>query len=211
MTIANITQGEVFTVRVYKVYVGFAWANTYEVQATVDIPNPETAVSAVIDRIVALERAIHLDGVIIDRAIISSYVPDSVPYNPDTFASFPYSLNSQRPANAPVMPLEACLFVRRDVAVGRDGRILYRGCLTEEDVVSPAFRSQLTSTARTSIQNAISQWFGQGGLPAGWQFVMARGNPVPTNIRPVQGLTVSEKVVYKKVNNKYYDRRRNTP
>ena len=43
MTLAVITQGEVLTVRVYKQYAGFSWANNYEVEATQDIANPSTA------------------------------------------------------------------------------------------------------------------------------------------------------------------------
>lgn len=88
MTLRNIQQGEVVTVRIYKQYVGFSWANNYEVAATTNINDPAQSLADMVDRLVALERLLHLQGVIIDRATVSSYVPDSQPYDPDTLTTF---------------------------------------------------------------------------------------------------------------------------
>jgi hypothetical protein len=206
MTLINIAQGEVVSARVYKQYVGFSWANNYEVQATTNITDPSAALQELSDRLVALERSIHLAGVIIDRVTISSYAPDSLPYNPDALATFPYSLPGQRNAPGEVLPLELCLFVRRNVNFGRDGRLLYRGCLTENDMAATAFRPLLTSSAVNAFQNTINPWLvdGPGSV---WRLVMASGNPNPTSIRTVVGLQVSEKISVKKVNNRYFRRR----
>jgi len=206
MPIDNVFQGEVFTVRIYKQYVGFAWANTYEVQATIDIPNPITAIEALASNLVTLERSIHLQGVIIDRVIVSTYVPDAQPYNPATFTSIPISLSGQRTPVGEVLPLELCMFVRRDAQFGRDGKLLYRGCLTENDMFAAAFRPLLTSSARSSLQASFATWLSGTGLPSGFQLVMARGAPAPTNVRLVNGLLVSEKIAVKKLNNRYFDR-----
>ena len=73
MTLRNIQQGEVVTVRIYKQYVGFSWANNYEVAATTNINDPAQSLAAMVDRLVVLERLLHLQGVIIDRATVSSY------------------------------------------------------------------------------------------------------------------------------------------
>jgi hypothetical protein len=206
MTLRNIQQGEVVTVRIYKQYVGFSWANNYEVAATTNINDPAQSLAAMVDRLVALERLLHLQGVIIDRATVSSYAPDSQPYDPDTLTTFPYSLSGQRSAPGEVLPLELCLFVRRNVNFGRDGRLLYRGCLTENDMSAAAFRPLLTTQTVNNLQNAINNWFQQGISP-GWVLVMASGTPQPTSIRRVVGLQVSEKIAVKKVNNRYFRRR----
>jgi hypothetical protein len=206
MTLRNIAQGEVVTVRIYKQYVGFSWANNYELQATTNINDPAQSLADMVDRLVVLERLLHLQGVIIDRATVSSYAPDSQPYNPDTLTTFPYSLSGQRSAPGEVLPLELCLFVRRNVNFGRDGRLLYRGCLTENDMAAAAFRPLLTSSTVNNIQNAINDWY-QQGVGSEWRLVMASGTPQPTSIRTIVGLQVSEKMTVKKVNNRYFRRR----
>jgi hypothetical protein len=205
MTLAVITQGEVLTVRTYKQYQGYLWANNYEVEATQDITNPSTSLEFLATRIVELERGLHLSGVVIDRVAISTYVPDSQPYNPNTVAVFPITVNATRTPQGMAQPLEMCLFVRRSVLFGRDGRLLYRGCLTVPDVSSGALRALLTSTALNAFQSVINSWRSIG-LGSEFRFVMASGLPVPTDVRVVQNLQVSEKIVFKKFNNRYFRR-----
>jgi len=205
MTLSVITQNEVLTVRSYKQYTGYAWANNYEVEATQDISNPETALENLAIRIANLEQGLHLAGVIIDRVTISTYVPDGRPYNPNTLATFPLSLVATRPGSSQVLPLEMCLFVRRNTSFGRDGRLLYRGCLTEDDMLAASFRPLLISGSVSSLQSIINNWAATG-LGSEFRFVMASGIPVPTSVRPVNGLQVSEKIVIKKYNNRYYRR-----
>ena len=65
MSLSTILQGEVFTVRTYKQYVGFAWANNYEVEATQDISNPSTELEFLANRIVELEKNLHLSGILL--------------------------------------------------------------------------------------------------------------------------------------------------
>jgi hypothetical protein len=205
MTLAVITQGEVLTVRVYKRYAGFSWANNYEVEATQDIANPSTALEFLATRVLELERGLHLSGIVFDRVAISTYVPDSQPYNPNTVAVFPFSLNGTRVGQGSALPLEACLFVRRNVVFGRDGRLLYRGCLTDTQVSTSNLRSVLLPSAVTSYQNIINNWRSIG-LGNEFRLVMASGLPIPTDVRQVVNLQVSEKVVYKKYNNRYFRR-----
>ena len=206
MTLRNIAQGEVVTVRIYKQFGGYLWANNYEVAATTNVPDPVVSLQELADRLVTLERNIHLRGVFIDRVTISSYAPDSQPYDPDTLATFPYTLEGVRNYNGEAVPLELCLFVRRSTNFGRDGRLLYRGCLSEGDITAPSFRSLLTSAARSSFQSILDTWQQQGPGSV-WVLVMASGTPNPTSIRRVISLQASEKVVVKKFNNRYFRRR----
>jgi len=205
MSLTTILQGEVFTVRSYKQYIGYSWANNYEVEAIQDIPNPATELEFLSNRIALLERDIHLAGVIIDRITISTYVPDSRPYNPNNVATYPFSIVATRPGPSEVLPLELCLFVRRNTNFGRDGRLLYRGCLTENDMFAAGFRPLLTTSAVTSLQNIINNW-NSVGLGNAFRLVMASGYPAATNVRPVLNLQVSEKIVIKKYNNRYFRR-----
>jgi hypothetical protein len=205
MTLATITQGEVLTVRIYKQSLGYLWANNYEVEATQDITNPSTSLEFLATRIVELERGLHLSGVVIDRVTISTYVPDSQPYNPNTLAVFPFSVNATRVGSGSALPLEMCLFVRRNVVFGRDGRLLYRGCLTDTQISTSSLKAILLPATVTAYQNIINSWRSVG-LGNEFRFVMASGLPVPTDIRVVQNLQVSEKVVFKKFNNRYFRR-----
>lgn len=206
MTLRNITQGEVISVRVYKYFGGYLWANNYEVQAVTNISDPATALQELSDRIVALERVLHLVNIVLDRVTISSYAPDSQPYNPDTLATYPYSLFGQRTYTGDVLPLDACLFIRRNTNFGRDGRLFYRGCLSEADVATRGFRGVLTDTAQAAFRNIINNW-AQTGVGNLWSLVMASGTPNPTSIRPVVNLDPSDRIVYKKLNNRYFRRR----
>jgi hypothetical protein len=205
MTLAMIVQGDVLTVRSYKQYIGYAWANNYEVEATQNISNPATALEFLANRIAFLERDLHLSGIVIDRITISTYVPDSQPYNPSTLATFPLSMLCTRPASFEVLPLELCLFVRRNTSFGRDGRLLYRGCLTENDMAAAGFRPLITSSAVSSFQSIINSWQSIG-LGNEFRLVMASGFPNVTTVRPVNNLQVSEKIVVKKYNNRYFRR-----
>jgi hypothetical protein len=206
MPIDAIQTGEIFTVRTYKQYVGFGWANTYEVQAAIEPVNSVTAIESLVSSFVALEQAIHMEGIVIDRVVVSTYVPDGQPYNPSSFTSIPVSALGQRSAPGEVLPLELSLFVRRNASVGRDGRLLYRGCLTENDMSAAAFRPLITSSSRNSFQTIFGTWITTTFPNTTWNIVLARGVPNPTNVRQVTGFQVSEKMAVKKLNNRYYDR-----
>lgn len=206
MPVDDVQSGEVFTVRTYKSYVGFAWSNTYEIQAAVQPVNSVTAVEAVASAFVNLERQLHIDGVIVDRVVVSTFVPDGQPYSPSAFTTIPFSLNSLRPAVAEVLPLELTLFVRRNSPTGRDGRLLYRGCLTENDMSASAFRPLLTPTAITNLQTIFGTWLVSVFPNQDWNLVMASGPSTNPIVRTITGFQVSQKIVVKKLNNRYYDR-----
>jgi hypothetical protein len=206
MPIDAVQAGEIFTVRTYKQFAGFAWANTYEVQSVTEPVNSVTTIEALVSSLVALERSIHLTPVIIDRVVVSTYIPDGLPYNPSSFTTIPVSLNGTRVASADALPLELALFVRRNAATGRDGRLLYRGCLTEGDMSVNSFRPILLSSSVNSFQTIFGTWFTATFPQSLWNVVLARGLPNPTNVRQVAGFQISEKIAVKKLNNRYYDR-----
>lgn len=206
MPVDSVQTGEVFTVRSYKQYVGFSWANTYEVQATSEPINSITAIEALASAIVSLEQQLHISGVIVDRIVISTYVQDGEPYNPSSFTTIPVSLPGQRFPYTEVLPLEMALFVRRNSPVGRDGRLLYRGCLLEGDMSASAFRPLISQNAVNEFQAIFGTWFNTTFPSQQWSLVMASGSPNSLNVRQIIGFQVSERMIVKKLNNRYYDR-----
>jgi hypothetical protein len=202
MPINNILADEVFTVRIYKRLEGQEWANSYEVQATDNSSDPTIPIGNLRNWLVGLERAIHLSDVSFDRITISTYQPDSQPYDPTRFVSFPIFLQGQRARSGDALTLAICLFVRREVSFGRSGKLLYRGVLQEGDVAG--YRSSLLTASINSLQNAINTAW--SARPEFWRLVMASGTPTPTDVREVVNLRVSEFTVVKKLDNRYFDR-----
>lgn len=210
MTVASISQGEVLTVRTYKTYGGVAWANAYEIEALTDLSDPQSELEFVANRLALLERQLHGSFVEFDRVIISTFVPDGQPYNPLTFASYPINLPCLRNIS-PSADIQQCLYVRRNVAFGRDGRLLYRFALARAEIEVPQIYPELTSSARTTIQGLINSWVGEGGIGNAFRLVMARQTTAAIEVRPITGLQVVKRLVVKQFNNRYYDRVRQQP
>jgi len=207
MPINAVQAGEVFTVRVYKTIGGFAWANTYEVQAVTEPTNSITSIENLASAFASLDRALLLDIATLDRVVVSTYVPDGLPYNPDSFTSVPISLPGLRvSAGTQPLPLEACVFVRRNAPTGRDGRILYRGYLVESDVNTGLMRQFIETPTMATISSILNTWLMNTFPTQEWSIVMARGRPNPTNVRVVTTLIPDRRVVFKKLNNRYFDR-----
>jgi len=206
MTVTNITNGELFTVRVYKTFGALFWANNYEFRARQDVPFAQTAIIDLVNQLVNLERPLYPSYIRLDRVVVSTYQPDSRPYNPDTFTTLPINLDGTATTSGDAMPIEYCVFVRRVVASGRPGKLLYRGVLDEASVGTLGLRAVLTTTRRNQLQNLFSTWFGAfvaSNVP--FELVMISGQE-DINVRVVQGLTVVERITLKQVGNAYFDR-----
>ena len=202
MPVNNILANEVFTVRIYKRLEGQEWANSYEVQATDASSDPTISIGLLRTWLVGLERSIHLTDVFFDRITISTYQPDSQPYDPTRFVSFPIFEQGQRARSGDALSLAICLFVRREPGFGRAGKLLYRGALQEADVAG--YRSGLLTASTNALQNAINT--ARNARPQFWRLVMASGTPTPQDVREVLNLRVSALTVVKKLDNRYFDR-----
>jgi hypothetical protein len=202
MPINSIAQDEVFTVRIYKRLEGQEWANSYEVQAAVASSDPTIMIGNLQNWLIGLERSIHLADVFFDRITISTYQPDSQPYDPTRFVSLPIFQQGQRARSGDALTLAICLFVRREVRFGRSGKLLYRGVLQEGDVAG--YRSGLLTASINSLQNTINTAW--SARPASWRLVLASGTPTPTDVREVVNLGVSAFTTVKKLDNRYFDR-----
>lgn len=206
MTVTNITQGEIFIVRIYKRYGSLFWANNYEVQAARDIPFAQTGIIDLVDRLASLERQLHIPEVVFDRAVVSTYVRDSTPYNPETFTTLPLTGQGQNDlGQGEPVSLEHCLFVRRVTEAGRPGKLLYRGCLTEGGVTTIDLRAHITPGFVTTLQGRLNTWYASWLQQDAWRLVLARGDE-QLNVRIVQGLVLVPKITLKQVGNAYFDR-----
>jgi len=97
MPLQSVSTNEVFTVRVYKLYNQYRWANTYEIVAVSDQQNTgETFWRQLADRFASLESSILFEPIQVDRIVISSYVPDGTPYNPYIVYLFYRTVYSER-------------------------------------------------------------------------------------------------------------------
>lgn len=140
-------------VRIFKSYGSPAnrqWSNVYElndggpvVEAGVLPTGFVSAAGALVDA----ERALHLDAVYFNRYTISTWQPDSRPYNPDTLVTQPLAvqgLNGIAGAEPSIEDLRIVAWIARKTATGRPGRAFYRGCLIEAMVENQGGKMRLT-------------------------------------------------------------------
>lgn len=211
MSVASPVANELFTLRTFKRLASnpaVGWANSYEIRmgASPSAGGLEDVCVAV----VAFEQVFHLTTVEFDRYVVSTLQPDGSPYDPLSFTSFPLSPSTgARTSAGQPLDLKVCLFVRRDVQYGRDGRALYRGVLTETDVQAPAGQFTLTDPTgfQTDLINAalvssnLADYLALGGEAD--KIVMS--NSDGTIVRDVADMTAVG-VSVKKLNNRFYNR-----
>lgn len=221
MSIPIWTAGELFTLRIYKRLTNrpdVLWANSYELFADVANTSGDLAARQVATSVAIWESQFHLTDVQFDRAVFSTFVPDGQPYDPDNFVSVGLTdvLGKRGQNNSESQPLQVCLLARRVVSWGRNGRLLYRRCLTELDVASPSGTPALTSAARTEFQGLLAgPWDGSAEAPGivelldtvyNVSIVMAGDPGNAPNVREIDEFEAVG-VTIKKYNNAFYNRR----
>jgi len=212
MPLQSVSTGEVFTVRVYKLFNRYRFANTYEIVAQQDESGTgEVFWKQLADRFVTLESQLYLNFIQIDRVVISSYVPDGLPYNPTSFISLPYSTFGQTPVSGDIVPANMCMVVRKNVTYGRDGRNFYRGTMNEADLVGGFPEGTLSPNRRNNIQNLFNNWYSGFVNNTIFRVCLASGIPNPTNVRIVTDFVVENRVTSKKINNRYFKRNPGVP
>ncbi|MGB9879832.1 MAG: hypothetical protein ACPLRM_03630 [Anaerolineae bacterium] len=193
---------DIFSIRVYKSYQGFTWANTYEL-ACVDSSATYGDLTTAALVLVARERAFHFSWVQFDKVTISTYQPDGQPYNPTSFTAIELEVGGLRNPSSDSLPLDICLHVKRLTLTGRSGRHFYRGCLEETDVAFGGNRFLVSSERRNAVGGEVA---GQlSSVQPLFQLVLARGVPTPTNVRQVIGATVDDKTATKRLDNRFFN------
>lgn len=152
------------------------WSNVYEVSAegAMDLtPGDPVAFGGIAQAIVAAERQIHFTNVYFHRYTISTWQPDSQPYNPLNLVTVPLDTQGLNPMPSTAgqeVDLRVVLLVDRVAPTGRPGRLFYRGCLAEGAIEAHGgyWRQQAGSptlpggTAWTAYKAALAPWIGGG-------------------------------------------------
>jgi len=195
MTVLSIAADDLFVMRVTK-YLSSnpsnTWQNSYEFQATA--VGTEADLLELANQLVIFEAGMHKDVVVFDRALISTWEADSVPYNPETFISSTLTAVGAVGDSTTIMPLDKTLSIARVAGYGRVGHIFLRGALDEDDVSAPAGTSKLDD--RAALQTRLDTALTTSGLTdyvgttpvAGFRMVMV--NAAGTQIRPIVQLRV---------------------
>lgn len=216
MSVTDWTPGELFTVRIYKSLDqrrDIVWSNTYEVRSLALVPANAGIIPEAVESMALWEKDFHLPDVRYDRAVFSTYVPDGEPYSPSSFVTVPLNniIGGRGTDGTQPVGLNQCLFVRRVVQTGRNGRALYRRCLQESDVQAPAGDPVLTATAQVSLQ-ALVDGVGQENLQdtlSNYQLELVMAATYGTSTVPVSRIVSTQQVAgvtEKKYKNRYFDK-----
>lgn len=159
MSVLDITSGDLFTVRIFKNLVTNPlneWSNSYEVKAYDTLSSVDLLVE--VRALVRFEKAIHKDVVQFTRMVVSTWEPDSVPYDPASFVVDPLTGQGAVGPVGDNLALNQVLVVKRNPVSGRSGHIFYRGVLNEADTEAPAGRLVLSDPSGTAdtIETALT-------------------------------------------------------
>ena len=140
MPVTSFTSGDLFTVEIVKslsTNPNLKWRNTYEWQAVDDGTTSDLVAAGL--QMVDFEKGFHYELVDFEELRISTWEPDSVPYDPTAFLALPLSGSGVLDvADEDLLALNVCLNMVRIPISGRFGHIFYRGALVESDVEAPA-------------------------------------------------------------------------
>jgi len=217
MSIENPGLGELFTLRIYKetdTSPFQVWDNNYELRCESAEATLES-LKVACGYIVAFEKAITQDTARFNRYVVSTYQEDGVPYDPASFTSVPLTgLGAvASPPDAETLPLNVCLFLRREVPTGRYGKLFIRRALDETQVsgrngvwrIDPAALAEISTNIAEQLETAgVSDMIGPGAA-SGFALVMAAGSGVGATFRYISDFNVGG-VRDVKFNNRYFDR-----
>lgn len=202
-----------YTVRIFKSWgardASRRWVNNYEIEAGTAAL---TSLGAVANDIAAAEKLIHQTTVQFLSYSVSTWEPDSHPYNPLSFVTGELSGTGALAAASQLLDSNVCFLVKYQAATGRSGRRFYRGCLAEQDVepagdgsftVSPGSNFQDAGGAMTSFKNALAPYLA-GGTNA--TKIILAGNSA-SSIQRIVTAVKSGGVVVNRRNHRYFDRR----
>jgi hypothetical protein len=214
MSVAVPAAGEIFIFRTFKQHVNNQndyFTNVWEFQAKDPAPNQSELVTLG-NNLVVFEKSMTTDEILHDRFIVSEWTPTG-DYDPYDMMSVSTGGSGALTTATNGLPLEACLFIRRSVATGRQGKLLLRGALTEADVESNAGDWILSDEAAMAsdmnsriASSGLSDYMGAPSASAGLQMVMhgvTKAGAVFT--RPVIGMSVGG-VSWAKMTRRWYNR-----
>jgi hypothetical protein len=208
--ITDYVSGTPFTLRVRSSLATnrrVRWFNTWELRAISDgdIALLEGFASAM----VGFHSSISYNYVYVDEVTISSWEPDSHPYNPLGFATVVYNqIGLTSVGFGSPVSLRNTLFCKRAVQTGLQGKLFLRGALVQSELAYGDGEWQLEDPAdvNTRVQNAITvngieeYMMGLGGT--GFALCMMGEGGETRFLSGLQAVGTSDV----KLNHKYFDR-----
>jgi hypothetical protein len=193
MSVANPTNGEVFTIVTQKYHTGNPsqkWVNTWEVLH--DGTSDYATLVACKDAIVAFEIAMANTSVYIEKSRISTLKAET-DYDPQSFVTADENLPGSITPSADPLDLRAAAFIRRQVQFGRQGKLFLRGYLDESSVESVAGEWSLVDqpTLNGQVQTALSSsqladYMNLAGVPPAFSLVLASIKRTAVGDMPVE-------------------------
>lgn len=207
--LTSLSQNSLLAARAFKRIGEAVWVNTYELRyAGATTPSDVYQyLNDVADAIRDAELAIHSNKVTLDRVIISSVEPDSIPYDPETFAVFSYNQTCTGITGVhTLLPLSFCVLVKKIVQFGRNGNILYRGALATTSGQMDSKGFLLGSDTIVRIQGAVGSLINAlQQLNTVLALVKLTDSGAVDNVRTVVGASVRPVTTTKKLYNRYFD------
>lgn len=212
MTVLDPMTGELFLART-EYYHSLAPFKKYSITNGLAITAPTTYSALVNFANVFADflRRVMKVGMVIDRTVVSTWYPDTSPYDGNEYITVPHGVLATNNLSAgDLLPLKVALFLRKKTLTGRTGKMFIRGSLRENEV---SFGQELFSLTDFTVisgeveQNAmdsnLSEYFLAGNEEVKMAIITNRqGSPV---VRPIMGVEVAG-VRTVSVNHRYYDK-----
>lgn len=164
MDINTYVAGTPFTLRIRSSLTSnrrVRWFNTWEARATQD--GDLDVLLGLAATLVGFHYQMSFTYVTIDQVTISSWVPDSHPYNPLGFSTTVYNqVGSKSMLGETAVALRQTLFVKRMVSTGLLGKLFLRGCLIQDDLAYGDGEWVLADTA--SVEAGMNTIIASSGM-----------------------------------------------
>ncbi len=139
----------------------FEWTNAYEVKA--DMAGDAGFLSILGVALLDFEKFLHGTTIEFSRTTISTWVPDSHPYDPLNFLVTEHPSGTLGTQNILLpLPLRVAWAMKRTTPYGRSGKLYLRGCLGEGDVNKGIQGYSLTDPAAMALR--VNAAIGDAGL-----------------------------------------------
>lgn len=215
--------GDAFILRIFKrktTNPSIVWSNSYEFVAYAGGGLSDLLTCA--QEFMAFEQELHCTSTEFVRQTFSTWVPDSRPYNPANFVVWDATgtLGEYVELGGGPAPLTSTWSVRRVARYGRSGKLFYRNCLLQDQIIAPSGVATLANPVlqagriTDAMDNAnIGQYLGLEPVrPLGlvMKGLLAGSILGATTLRPVMDM-VSFGLSIVDLDHKYYDIPEPTP
>lgn len=198
MSVLAFAQGDKFIIRTFK-SLGTSpmtkWSNSYEFEATES--GEEGDLRAAAAALLGFEQQIHTTQVVFDYATISTWVPDSIPYNPEEFMVQNYGQQVGEYAPTTPAPLTICLFARRETRYGRAGKVFYRSALGLEElqydggVLALAGDAPIRMAWTVALSTSTITNYWEGAAPVQMRLIGYPKNATAFTVVPVEAMNIA--------------------